>query len=185
MSNNPHQNFNMPLVTLVTSTINDSINSTGEFTMDIETELDTMTFENKPTTNASHSGAKASGFQHGVPSGYYKSTIKDAKHTVHSDGHDVIRITLEVATAPYLGHSFVKYYNLKTKKAVDFFRREMDEIGSLVSSRGELSDLCGTLIGREVLAQIADHVNGNQVILIKRLKASSPAPSANPADLWT
>ncbi len=154
--------------------------------MDIETGLDSMTFENLPTTNASHPVTKAAGFQHGLPSGYYKSSIKDAKHTVHPDGgHDVIRITLEVATAPYVGHSFAKFYNLKTKEAVDFFRREMDEIGSIISSRGELSDLCGTLVGREVLAQIADHPSGNQVIFIKRLKAQVPVLSVNLADLWT
>jgi len=184
MSNTQYENFTMPVVTLVTP-INDSIEPRGDFTMDIETELDSINFENTPTTNASHPVTKATGFQHGIPSGYYKSSIKDAKHTVHPDGHDVIRITLEVATAPYGGHSFAKFYNLKTKKAVDFFRREMDEIGSLVSSRGELSDLCGTLVGREVLAQIADHPSGNQVIFIKRLKSPSPASSVNLADLWT
>ena len=185
MSNFEYQNFNMPVATFVTPAITDSIQPKGDFTMDIETELDLMTFENAPATITAIP-TKVPGFQHGVPSGSYKSSIKDATHTVHpGGGHDVIKITLVVAVPPYAGHSFTKFYNLKTKKAVDFFRREMDGIGSIVTSRQELGGLCGSLVGRPVLAQIADHPSGNQVIFLKKLKAQSAPVVTNPAELWS
>lgn len=40
MSNFENKNFNMPVATISIPTINESVQPKGDFTMDIETELD-------------------------------------------------------------------------------------------------------------------------------------------------
>lgn len=184
MSNFENKNFNMPVATLAFPNPIDSVQPKGDFTMDIETELDLMTFANAPATSLV-TPAKASGFQHGVPSGHYNCTIKDARHHIHQDGgHDVIKLSLTVDGGPYAGHPLKKYYNLKTRKSLDFYRREMEAIGFGITERSALGGHCASLIGKAISAQVADHPSGNQVIFLKRQKAQGQAVAINPDDLW-
>lgn len=143
----------------------------GDTAMDIENDFNTIDFANTPAAKAACAGATTPSFKHGIPSGSYKAKIMKASRRVHQEGgYDVVRVSLALSVQPYMGVPLEKYYNLKSKAALDFFRREMHELGSIVTAREELDSVCSSLVGRDVIAQLADHPSGNQVILLKKLK---------------
>lgn len=153
--------------------------------MDIENELNETNFDNCPISASVAQAVKNAGFQQGVPSGSYTAVIKDAVHSVHDKGYDVFRISMTITAGKHVGHSLTKYYNHKTKKAVEFFRREMDVIGSIVNSRDKLGDLCNALAGRTVIAEVADHPSGNQVIFLKNANTTRTSSGIDPEELWS
>jgi hypothetical protein len=170
---NQHEEFSNQAI-IVNEFNRNNVQLKGDITMDIENDLNTIDFENAPA-------AKAPTFKHGIPSGSYKARIMKASRRVHQEGgYDVVRVSLALSVQPYMGVPLEKYYNLKSKAAVDFFRREMNELGIALTTRAELDSLCNSLVGKNVLAQLADHPSGNQVILLKHLKVT-----ANADELWS
>lgn len=126
------------------------------------------------------------GFHHGVPVGIYLSKIVDATTRKHPEGeHDVIKIDLEIQSPAESGHILTKYYNLTSKESVQFFRREMKEIGFPLTTRADLETLSVLLPTSIVNAQVADHPSGNQVIYLKGVNGKKMPPKVDPNSLWS
>ena len=123
-------------------------------------------------------------FHHGVPLGTYKAEVVAASRKVNPETNcDTIRIDMNIEEGPHTGHPLSKYYNQSSKDAVRFFKREMGAIGRSVSTRKDLDTLCTSIVGDRVLAQVANHPNGNQVILLKG-QSLKKAPVVDPDSLW-
>ena len=159
----------------------------GEDKMNNSENTSIVSFSTNPNTNthtADTSSATAAPFHHGVPVGFYNAVIVSASRKTQPDTkYDIVRVDMEIEDAPYNGHALSKFYNQSSKDAVKFFRREMDGIGFGVASREELDSLCNTLIGTKLVAQIANHPNGNQVILLKG-QTLKKTPVVNPDSFW-
>ena len=153
--------------------------------MEIQDVLNTCNLHDKPN-QSDQTQVATTGFHHGVPVGIYLSKIVAATTRKHPEGeHDVIKIDLEIQSPAESGHILTKYYNLTSKESVQFFRREMKEIGFPLTTRADLETLSVLLPTSIVNAQVADHPSGNQVIYLKGVNGKKMPPKVDPNSLWS
>lgn len=120
-----------------------------------------------------------------IPAGSYLSTITQVDKTTHPDGkYDIVKMEITIQGGKYSGSVLTKYYHHKTKKAVGFFRREMEEIGVSVNDRYQLSQLCDTLAGTNVVAEVFPNESGNQLIYLKNANTKKTVTPVDPDSLW-
>ena len=120
-----------------------------------------------------------------IPAGSYIASITKANATVHDVGkYDIVSMEIRVQAEPYSGFVLNKLYHQKSKKSVDFFKREMKEIGFHIHGRDELPDLCESLVGKIIVADIVDQQNGNQGLFLKCANRKKTVAAIDPDDLW-
>ena len=174
---------------LTNSNTKSIINLKGENKMEASEVLEMCGLDNQPNQSNQSSTATTTttttGFHHGVPVGTYLTKIVGATTKTHPEGeHDVVKVELEIQSQSQNGHILRKYYNLTSKESVQFFRREMKEIGFPVSSRSDLETLAELLPQAIVNAQVADHPSGNQVIYLKGVNNTKKVTKVDPNALW-
>lgn len=141
--------------------------------------------ENIVLTNDTMRKPPITGFHHGVDAGTYNCEIADATVKEHSEKkHPIVKVEMKVLDGADAGHTLNKYYNLTSKDAVKFFKREMAEIGVPVTDPRELSSLPGILPNTTVTANIVDHHSGNQVIYLKRPTTPKKPIAPDPNSFW-
>lgn len=180
--------FNLFAPNINTNSIN---NLKGENKMEASEVLEMCGIDNQSNQSDQSSTATTTttttttGFHHGVPVGTYLTKIVGATTKTHPEGeHDVVKVELEIQSQSQNGHILRKYYNLTSKESVQFFRREMKEIGFPVSSRSDLETLAELLPQSIVNAQVADHPSGNQVIYLKGVNNTKKVTKIDPNALW-
>ncbi len=160
-------------------------NLKGENTMEPSEVIQTCILDNNKN-QSDQTQVATTGFHHGVPVGIYLSKIVAATTRKHPEGeHDVIKIDLEIQSPAESGHILTKYYNLTSKESVQFFRREMKEIGFPLTTRADLETLSVLLPTSIVNAHVADHPSGNQVIYLKGVNSKKRPPKVDPNSLWS
>lgn len=143
------------------------------------------TVSNSGASTPSTTATTMTGFNHGVPVGTYTAKVVSASRKIHPEqNHDIVRVNMEITEPNHKGHPLSKYYNHRSKESVIFFKREMGSLGFKVGARDELDDLCTSLVGTDLLAQVADLPSGNQVILLKSIQSPKKTPVVDPDSLW-
>lgn len=139
----------------------------------------------KDLENVKINPSTTSGSPDEIPAGSYLASITNASRSIHEEGrYDIIKMEIKIQAEPYSGRILNKVYHQKVKKVIDFFKREMKEIGHEVSKREELDDLCKNLVGTIVVADVVSNESGNQSIYLKNANTKKTVTPVDPDSLW-
>ncbi len=120
-----------------------------------------------------------------IPAGSYLSTITHMEKTNHPDGkYDIVKMEITIQGGQHSGFVLTKCYHQKTKKAVSFFKREMEEVGITVNDRYQLDLLCDTIAGTNVVAEVTPSDSGNQAVYLKNANTKKTVTPVDPDSLW-
>lgn len=140
---------------------------------------------NQSLANEAARKQQTTGFHHGVDAGNYNCEIVDASVRAHPEKkHTIVKVEMKVLDGADSGHKLNKYYNLTSKDAVKFFKREMAEIGKEITDPKDLSELPAVLPNTTVIAKVDDHLSGNQVIYLKRPAVPKKLTAPDPNSFW-
>jgi hypothetical protein len=163
-------------------------NLEGDYTMDTSNENHTESgiIEGLESLDVTSTSATTPSTPPGeIPAGSYLSTITRVDKTTHPEGtYDIVKMEITVQGGQYSGFVLKKSYHQKTLKAVNFFKREMEEIGVTLKKRRQLDDLCDTLTGTNVIADIVPSDSGNQAIYLKNSNTKKNVVPVDPDALW-
>ena len=171
--------------------IKETGNNAGSITTKIgETKMETQYTEDelqiiKELEQVQLTSSKKNGSSEEIPAGSYLASITNASRSIHEEGrYDIITMEIKIQAEPYSGRILNKVYHQKTKKIIDFFKREMKEIGHEVTSRNELDFLCKSLVGTIVVADVVPNESGNQLIYLKNANTKKTVAPVDPDSLW-
>lgn len=103
-----------------------------------------------------------------IPAADYVVAIKDAQVKSQDNGaYNLVILNMAISTGEFKGHHLTKYYHLKSQKALDFFRKEMTNLGVVVTGEHELPDLGTRLANATALVTVVFNESGNMIIYIK------------------
>ena len=119
-----------------------------------------------------------------VPAGDYVCVVTDAHVKEQEPNQFLIIVNTIIISGESKGLNLTKYYNLKSQKALDFFKKEMAFLGFVVKGSAQLPDLAKSLAGVNVLATVTFSESGNRSIYLKAASAPKKETEMKTALVW-
>lgn len=119
-----------------------------------------------------------------VPAGDYVCVVTDAHVKEQEPNQFLIIVNMIIIAGESKGLNLTKYYNLKSQKALDFFKKEMAYFGFVVNGSAQLPNLTKSLSGVNVMATVTFSESGNRSIYLKAASAPKKETEMKTALVW-
>lgn len=119
-----------------------------------------------------------------VPAGDYVCVVTDAHVKEQEPNQFLIIVNMIIISGESKGLNLTKYYNLKSQKALDFFKKEMAYLGFVVKDSAQLPGLAKSLAGVNVMATVTFSESGNRSIYLKAASAPKKETEMKTALVW-
>lgn len=103
-----------------------------------------------------------------IPAGDYLVTINNAHLKDQANGaYQLVILNMSVSAGDFNGLALSKFYHLKSQKSVDFFKKELLQLGFVIKGNHELKSLCSNIVNTCAIATVCFNDSGNMIIYLK------------------
>lgn len=107
-----------------------------------------------------------------IPAGDYLVTISSAHLKDQANGaYKLVILNMIISAGDFNGSTLSKFYHLKSQKSVDFFKKELLQLGFVIKGPHELKSLCDNMANTCAMATVCFNDSGNRIIFLKAAAA--------------